>query len=111
MEQAARSGFLNAMAAATYLARKGVPFRRAHGIVGQAVRRAMEQGCELDGLGLAQLRALAPEFDADFYGAIGLEATIDCHDVPGGANRQRVQEALAMARRRHPAGEAAHAGA
>jgi argininosuccinate lyase len=111
MEGAARSGFLNAMAAATYLARKGVPFRRAHGIVGQAVRLAMEQGCELDGLGLEQLRELAPQFDADFYGAIGLEATIDCHDVPGGANRQRVREALEAARRRHPAREATHAGA
>ena len=38
MENAAESGFLNAMAAATYLSHRGVPFRRAHHIIGEAVR-------------------------------------------------------------------------
>ncbi len=111
MEAACRSGFLNAMAAATYLAHRGVPFRRAHHIVGQAVRFALEKGCELDGLSLEELRQFAPEFDADFFSAITLEETVACHDVAGGTAYARVQSALAEARDRFAVREVAHAGA
>ncbi len=52
----ARAGFLNAMAAATYLVHKGVPFRKAHEKIGHAVRYGLEKGCELDGLTLAELK-------------------------------------------------------
>lgn len=111
MEAACSTGFLNAMAAATYLAQRGVPFRRAHGIVGLAVRFALEKGCELDGLSLQELRQFAPEFDADFFTAIALRATVACHDVPGGTAHARVRSALLDARRRFAALEVAHAGA
>jgi len=43
MESAAQSGYLNAMAAATYLVHKGVPFRTAHEKIGNAVRFALEK--------------------------------------------------------------------
>ena len=67
MESAAQSGFLNAMAAATYLSHRGVPFRRAHHIIGEAVRMAVDKGCELDGLALRDLQKLSPAFDETFY--------------------------------------------
>jgi argininosuccinate lyase len=117
MEEAAQSGYLNAMAAATYLVNKGVPFRTAHEKVGHAVRFAMEKGVELDGLTLDELRQFGAEFGEDFYAAITLEATLDCHDVIGGTARERVREALARAEQRVAAlakpraGEAIHAGA
>jgi len=57
MESAAQSGYLNAMAAATYLVHKGVPFRTAHEKIGNAVRFALEKGVELDQLSLVELRA------------------------------------------------------
>jgi argininosuccinate lyase len=100
MEKAAQSGYLNAMAAATYLAHRGIPFRTAHHIVGQAVRLAVDKGCELEGLSLDELRQLSPAFDQDFYSSITLEATIDCHDVIGGTARARVRQALSAARAR-----------
>ena len=100
MEAAAQSGFLNAMAAATYLSHRGIPFRRAHHIVGEAVRLAIDKGCELDGLTLGELQKLSPVFAEDFYAAITLSATIDCHDVDGGTARARVREAVANARTR-----------
>ena len=50
MEAAAQSGYLNAMAAATYLVHKGVPFRTAHEKIGNAVRYALEKGVELGDL-------------------------------------------------------------
>jgi argininosuccinate lyase len=114
METAAQSGFLNAMAAATYLSHKGVPFRRAHHIIGEAVRLALDKGCELEGLTLDELRKLSPAFEADFYASITLGATVDCHDVIGGTARVRVHQAIASAKARlsavsAPELEAAHA--
>jgi argininosuccinate lyase len=100
METAATSGFLNAMAAATYLSHRGVPFRRAHHIIGEAVRLALDKGCELDGLTLDELRQLSPAFAEDFYASIMLAATVDCHDVIGGTARARVHEAVASAKTR-----------
>jgi argininosuccinate lyase len=49
---------------------------------------------------LDELRTICPEFGEDFYAAITLEATLDCHDVIGGTARHRVTEALNDARRR-----------
>jgi len=105
MKSAATTGYLNAMAAATYLSNKGVPFRKAHEIVGNAVRLAMgdgglESARELNALTLAELQQLSDAFDSDFFASITLEATLDCHDVLGGTNRARVATALAAARTR-----------
>jgi len=97
MAAAAHSGYLNAMAAATYLVHKGVAFRTAHEKIGNAVRFAIEKGVELGDLTLAELRQFGPEFDEDFFAAVTLSATLDCHDVIGGTARIRVQQALAEA--------------
>jgi argininosuccinate lyase len=97
MKAACESGYLNAMAAATYLVYKGVPFRKAHEKIGNAVRYCLEKGCELGDLTLDELKEFGPEFEQDFYAAATLEATLDCHDVIGGTARARVREALAMA--------------
>jgi len=118
MNETAESGYLNAMAAATYLVHKGVPFRKAHEKIGNAVRYALEKGVELGELTLEELRTFGEEFDTDFFAAITLEATLDCHDVIGGTARSRVQHALAEAAERIAAlagqavnGEAVHVGA
>ena len=72
MSDAAQSGYLNAMAAATYLVHKGVPFRTAHEKIGNAVRFAFEKGVELGDLTLEELRAFGPEFAEDFFAAVTL---------------------------------------
>ena len=113
MNAAAQSGYLNAMAAATYLVHKGVPFRTAHEKVGNAVRFAIEKGVELGELTLDELREYGPEFAEDFYAAVSLNATLDCHDAIGGTARGRVRQALADAAGRIGAltQGGAHAGA
>jgi argininosuccinate lyase len=95
MAQAATSGYMNAMAAATYLVGKGVPFRRAHEIIGRAVCLGMGQGLELHEMAIADLRSVSAAFDEDFYASVTLEAVLDCHDVSGGTARLKVAEALA----------------
>ncbi len=119
MEQAAKTGYLNAMAAATYLVHKGVPFRTAHEKVGNAVRYALEKGVELNELSLDELRSFGPEFADDFFAAVTIDATLDCHDVLGGTARGQVRKALATSAERIAAlkainsqsREAIHAGA
>jgi argininosuccinate lyase len=118
MTEAAQRGYLNAMAAATYLVHKGVPFRTAHEKIGNAVRIAIEKGVELGELSLEELRAFGPEFGEDFFAAVTLEATLDCHNVIGGTARERVKEALNVASKKVAAlgaafktEEAVHAGA
>jgi len=116
MHVAATSGYLNAMAAATYLVHKSVPFRKAHEKIGNAVRFAIDKGRELGDLKLDELHQFGDEFAEDFYSAVSLEATLDCHDVIGGTARARVRQALQEAAERIAAltpstQEAAHAGA
>jgi len=115
MNEAAQSGYLNAMAAATYLVHKGVPFRRAHEKIGNAVRFAIGKGVELGTLSLNELRQFGEEFEEDFFAAVTLTATLDCHDVIGGTAREQVREALAAASERVAAlsnmQETVHAGA
>jgi argininosuccinate lyase len=106
MREACSTGFLNAMAAATYLVHKGVAFRTAHEIVGNAVRHCLNKKCELGDLNLEELREFSPVFEQDFFAAITLEATLDCHDVPGGTARTRVQKSLANAESRESLYEA-----
>jgi argininosuccinate lyase len=120
MRAACESGFLNAMAAATYLVYKGVPFRKAHEKIGNAVRYCLDKGCELGDLSLEELKEFGAEFESDFYIAVTLRSTVDCHDVIGGTATGRVREALASAQTRVAAlrgeaevavAEVAHAGA
>jgi len=116
MRDAAQSGYLNAMAAATYLVHMGVPFRTAHEKIGNAVRFAIEKGVELGDLSLEELRQFGQEFGEDFYSSVTLTATLDCHDVIGGTARERVRAALAAVAERVTAitgiqaAEAVHAG-
>jgi argininosuccinate lyase len=117
MNEAAENGYLNAMAAATYLVHKGVPFRKAHEKIGNAVRFAIDKHVELGGLTLDELQQFGEEFGSDFYDAITLEATLDCHDVIGGTARAQVRASIAQAElqlqsfARAGAQEAIHAGA
>jgi len=113
MADAAQTGYLNAMAAATYLVYKGVPFRAAHEKIGHAVRYAIDKGVELGDLSLDELKQFGAEFEQDFFAAVTVEATLDCHDVIGGTARSRVRQALVSTRQRVASliAEAAHAGA
>lgn len=94
MKAACDVGYLNAMAAATYLVHKGVPFRKAHEKIGNAVRLGIESGRELGEISLEELKQFGEEFGEDFFDAITIEATLDCHDVIGGTARHRVRAAL-----------------
>jgi len=100
MTQAASSGFMNAWAAAAYLVERGVPSRLAHEAVGKAVQLAVERGCDLQKLPLADLQAIHASFDAGFHSCLGLTEVLALHDVPGGTAPRHVKRALQSARER-----------
>ena len=67
MEASAKNGFTNATDAADYLVNHGVPFRDAHGIVGQLVLKCIEKGISLDELSLEEYKEISPVFEQDIY--------------------------------------------
>ena len=62
MRKSATGGFTNATDAADYLVNKGVPFRDAHGIIGQLVLYAIDQNKDLDDLTIAEFKAISEVF-------------------------------------------------
>jgi argininosuccinate lyase len=100
MQAACETGFMNALAAATYLAQRGVPFREAHEVVAHAVQKCLAQNCELQDLKLEELREFSPAFGADIFDHLNVQAVLACHDVPGGTAPERVRQAIKEARER-----------
>ena len=77
MEDSAKKGFTNATDAADYLVKKGVPFRDAHGIVGQLVLMCIDKGIALDDLSLDEYKKISPVFEEDVYEAISLKTCVE----------------------------------
>ena len=77
MEDSAKKGFTNATDAADYLVKKGVPFRDAHGIVGQLVLLCIDKGIALDDLSLDEYKKISPVFENDIYDAISLKTCVE----------------------------------
>ncbi|MEW5790990.1 MAG: argininosuccinate lyase [Pseudomonadota bacterium] len=100
MRAAALRGFATATDLADYLVRKGLPFRAAHEVVGKVVRLAVEQGCNLEDLSLADLRGFSPLIDADVYQVLTLEGSVEARGHIGGTAPAQVRQAIARARTR-----------
>ncbi len=98
MHRAASRGFMNAQAAAAHLVRQGIPFRRAHELIGKAVRLCVEQDCELEQLSKDDYALCGIDADEQFYNALTLEEVLRIHNVPGGTAPTRVREALQTAK-------------
>jgi argininosuccinate lyase len=109
MQAVCQRGFMNALAAATYLAKRGLPFREAHEVVARAVQECLAKGCELEDLSLEELHDFSPVFDADIHAHLKLEAVLAGHDVPGGTAPARVQQAIREAQERLEMFREAHA--
>ncbi len=93
-------GHLLATELADYLAKKGVPFRRAHEIAGGLVRTAERRGVDVSELGLDQLQEAAPEFGADTLKALSIAAALESKGTFGGTAPARVRRSLAAWKRR-----------
>ena len=98
MAAAATDELLAATDVADLLVKRGVPFRRAHGIVGGVVRAVVDQGKALSELTEAELAELAPELDGAYYELLGDRAWLESKVSDGGTSLARVRDQLAQAR-------------
>ena len=100
MQTAVDDSWSCATALAESLARRGVPFHRAHQIVGGLVRDSVQQGKWPRDWTLDELRAVAPEFDAEALAMLSPRRALENHGVPGGTAPASVAAALVEAERR-----------
>jgi len=94
----AKGGFTNATDLADYLARKGVPFREAHELVGRIVLLCSKRGIGLEELDLSDYQELSPIFEADLFGAIGIEYCVRARKILGGPSPESVAEVIRVSR-------------
>ena len=94
MEESAKHGFTNATDAADYLVNHGVPFRDAHGIVGQLVLLCIEKKIALDDLPLAEYQKISPVFEEDIYDAISLKTCVSRRTTTGAPGVSAMEEAV-----------------
>ena len=96
MEDSAKNGFTNATDAADYLVNRGVPFRDAHGIVGQLVLYCIEKNAALDDLSLEEYRAVSPVFEEDIYDAISLKTCVEKRMTVGAPGQAAMEKVIAV---------------
>lgn len=94
MEKSAMNGFTNATDAADYLVGKGVPFRDAHGIIGQLVLYCIEKNTSIDDLTLEELKQISPFFEPDIYEAISLKTCVEKRLTIGAPGKAVMEEVI-----------------
>ncbi|MDD6069945.1 MAG: argininosuccinate lyase [Clostridiales bacterium] len=96
MEQSAKNGFTNATDAADYLVNHGVPFRDAHGIVGQLVLYCIEKNISLDDMSLEEYKKISPVFEEDIYEAISLKTCVEKRTTIGAPGKAAMEQVIAI---------------
>ncbi len=96
MRASANNGFTNATDAADYLVNHGVPFRDAHGIVGQIVLFCINKGIAIDDMSLAELKEICPVFEEDIYEAISMETCVNKRLTVGAPGKAAMEQVIAQ---------------
>jgi argininosuccinate lyase len=100
MESAADESWVCATELAEALARKGIAFHRAHQVVGALVLDSVRKGKRPGDLTAEDLRAAAPEFDAESLALLSARRALENHTPPGGTAPASVAQALREAEER-----------
>lgn len=97
MLAAASKGFLAATDVADYLAKKGMPFRNAHEVVGHLVRYCEVHGKDLSDLTLEEFKAESDLFEADITRELDLASIVAARKTIGGTGHDAVREQMTVA--------------
>ena len=98
MRHAVEADYSNATDLADYLVRKGLPFRKAHAVAGQAVAQCIARGIYLADLPIADYQQLSPLFAEDIYDAISPETCVSCRNSYGGTSYEQAEMQLEAAK-------------
>ncbi len=85
------SDFSNATDMADYLAKKGLPFRQAHAVVGNAVHYCIEHHKVLLDLSMEEFKAMSPLFKEDIKEALSIENCVKNRESYGGTGPKSVE--------------------
>ena len=96
MEESAKKGFTNATDAADYLVNHGVPFRDAHGLIGQLVLMCIEKNKSLDELTLDEFKSVSEIFEQDIYEAISLKTCVEKRTTIGAPGAEAMKKVIAI---------------
>ena len=91
MRDVLESDFSNATDMADYLAKKGLPFREAHAVVGKAVHYCIEQGKVLQQLTLDELQSMSPLFAEDIHHFLDIETCVNQRNTYNGTSPASVK--------------------
>ncbi len=94
MSAAATQGLLNATDLAEYLVRKGLPFREAHGVVGEIVFYCLEHGKRLEELDLEEYHRFSSIIEEDVFRAVALQEALKARQILGGPAPETVQRRI-----------------
>ena len=89
--QVLESDFSNATDMADYLAKKGLPFRQAHAVVGSAVHYCIEHHKVLLDLSMEEFRSMSPLFEEDIKEALSIENCVKNRESYGGTGPKSVE--------------------
>lgn len=90
MATQAKKGYLAATDVADYLAKKGLPFRRAHEIVGHLVLLCDQRGCDLEDLTIDDFKAESDLFESDIVNCLSLRDIANARLTEGGTGHDAV---------------------
>ena len=96
MLTAAQKGFINATDLADYLTKKGIPFRTAYKISGQAVAYCIEKGLVLETVSPEEYKELCPDIGEDVYDAIDLLNCVRSRISAGGTGKESVEKQIGI---------------
>ncbi len=94
----AKRGHLAATDVADYLAKRGMPFRRAHEVVGHLVLLCEQRGCNLNDLSIEDFKAESSLFEDDIVEELDIPAIVAARTTEGGTGNAAVREQLALAK-------------
>ncbi|NPC93725.1 argininosuccinate lyase [Bacillus sp. WMMC1349] len=98
MKKATQHDFSNATELADYLAKKGMPFREAHEVVGKLVYTCIEKGVFLSDLPLEEYKKMSNQFAEDVYTVLDPKHAVEKRISEGGTGFKKVTEALQNAK-------------
>lgn len=98
MLKQAKLGHLAATDVADYLAKKGLPFRHAHEVVGHLVLLCEQRGCNLDDLSFDDFKAASPLFEEDIVKALDLPSIVAARTTEGGTGEAAVTQQMEKAK-------------
>jgi len=90
MFAAAKQGYATATDLADYLVNKGLAFRDAHEVVGNAVAFAIGEGRDLSECTLAELQRFDYRIEADVFSLLSLEGSLNARNLYGGTAPDQV---------------------